>query len=382
MAPIVLGSVVIPLTEAIAVLIGVAGLAYRIHSILNNQTKRSELAQDFDRVGNYLDNASSQVPNASPEEVIKAHIRLGQLTRYLTTWQEGLERNSSDIAKEFLGKVNSLLDKTNRLSSDLSAQSSSNPISASLPLSTYNPPSPTVLPGRSTTPNDAVRDRANSALNRGKTPRNSKTPGISRGIIDGKTPDVPAWKPPPVVAPRPDDWDKLPDGNLPDSRPGNLYPIRVGNNSPMSQRKPRVVPARTAGSQSQQATNTSQPFCNENPWTKILRDLLQQLGEGIGQEELEDIINKGGKAFEEAFKAREEAIRKDPNFDRGMPDLKKTLQGVVGKGQEDLKKTLEGQKLLKNLERYYYWSKDPGFTYDILKRRPIPGGRQDPLYQC
>jgi hypothetical protein len=348
-APIVLGAVVIPLGEALAVLAGVLYLSYQIHQTLNDPDKRFKLDRTLSQVGDELGKSLDWLPTVSMGDINEAHRRLGKIRDSLTAWQEGLQRNGSQLAQEYLTKVNNLIGQVDNLSNALVEKANNqNNQPAPTPSSTYNPPTPTVLPGTTLTPNDRVRDQAIQAIKpTGKpkptTQRKPRSGDIIPGLPNSDPPltpssdsgGTPGYEPSPTTQLDPFGDPIGTNPTVPPGSPGGYVPqpkqsigIQDIHGNPSNTNNTSRARTRTIPRSSSPASAASQPFCQENPWNKILRDLLKELGEGIGQEELENIIEKGGKAFDEALKAREEAIRKDPNFDKGLPDLKKILEDV------------------------------------------------------
>jgi hypothetical protein len=368
------------IAENSGVILTVAGsvsLAYILTRPKNQQDINSSLAnlnQAIGQVGNQV--ASMSTPVAT--EVLK---QLDQTRQQLKSFQEKLALIDKvlPIAKEYLGKVTRLLQKLDQVSSNLSNKVRANPlnIDPAVP-STY---SDTFTPGFPASPNvdSGVRDRGTREVQRQIPPVSWPKPNPAPSkppITRDQGQPVPApipipdgvqWSPigkePKFPIPQP--WDvplKLPkvpgDRHIsqsggprlvPNDTPFGPHPIDNPNpfGDVFAQTKP--VPRARPISRAKPKVDTNQPGCKDpNSWSEKFKQFLEYAIDQLGQELIQTMADRAGEVFEKAFAARDEAIRKNPDFDKGKPDLKKTLEDSIGKEYDKL-----SSQTKKDLNEYY-----------------------------
>jgi hypothetical protein len=334
---------------AILTVAGSVGLAYILTRPENQRAINSSLSNLSQAIGQ----VENQVANLTVSAAIEALKQLDQTKQQLKSFQEKLVLIDKvlPIAKEYLGKVTRLLQKLDQVSSNLSDKVTANPlnIDPAVPFTFRDTPTSDVR----AVPNvdSGVRDRGTREVQRQMPPvswpnpnpapsnRPTSRDGGSPVQIPPLTPsnDYEVWRPRnnnDHVGKRPGDLQMLPDGTP---------PIQV-------LKKPRTVPPRTTTRErAKPEADTNQPGCKDpNSWSEKFKQFLEYAIDQLGQELIQTMADRAGEVFEKAFKARDEAVRKNPDFDKGKPDLKKTLEDSIGKEYSKL-----NPKTKKDLGEYY-----------------------------
>jgi hypothetical protein len=135
--------------------------------------------------------------------------------------------------------------------------------------------------------------------------------------------------------------------------------------------KDKTVPGTRPTSRTKPKTDTNQPGCKDpNSWSEKFKRFLEQAIDELGQELIQTMADRAGEVFEKAFAARDEAKRKNPDFDKGKPDLKKTLEDSIGKEFDKL-----SPQTKKDLKEYYDINGQKDGSYRLSRHK---GRANDP----
>jgi hypothetical protein len=211
---------------------------------------------------------------------------------------------------------------------------------------------------------------------RNTNPGISSVPSNDTGLPNfGQTPRLTSWGDNTV----PDGFSIPPTPSRPKPRTNTatpVYSVSQETNLPLWDVGSSASPA-IPHTQEEAPTDTNQPRCQEpDSWIETFKQLLkefgEELGEELGQQAIEDMSDRAGKKFQEAFEARAEAIRRNPDFDKGKPDLAELMKKVIGKKYSDL-----SPDVISDLKKYYDVANNPdGST--TLSRQNGRGGGKDP----
>jgi hypothetical protein len=359
----------------ILTVVGSASLLY----ILSDPKNKQDVDRSLALVSAALGQVRRQVDSINISAAIEAQRQLGYAREQLNSFREKLELiQVVPIARQYLNKVNQLIQKLDQVNGNLSNRIQTNPLNVSQPEPfTYTPrhtPDFPAVPAPDRIP-DFVKDvlQPLSPVYWPKPipiPSNLPTappPAREQPLPPEQLylPFPPEPQPPfPIEAkPFPDgiDWgsaDKLPlnepapqpDGirQLPNDTPFGFPPISQA--VPRERARPRDI--------------TNLPGCKDpDSWGEKFKQFLEYAIDELGQELIQTIADRAGEVFEKAFAARDEAVRNNPDFDKGKPDLKKTLEDSIGKEYDKL-----SPKTKADLNAYYNVKPQPDGR-DVASRK-------------
>jgi hypothetical protein len=336
-------------SAAILAVVGTAGLAYILTRPENQRAINSSLSNLSQAIGQ----VENQVANLAVPAAIEALKQLDQTKQQLKSFQEKLALIDKvlPIAKEYLGKVTRLLQKLDQVSSNLSDKVRANPLNTdpAVPSTYSNTPTPSfpAVPDV----DSGVRDRGTREVQRQMPPVSWPKPNpVPSNRPTSRDGGNPVQIPPLTPSNDYEVWRPRNNNDQVGKRPGDLQMVPDGTPPIQVLKKPRTVPPRTTTRErAKPKTDTNQPGCKDpNSWSEKFKQFLEHAIDQLGQELIQTIADRAGEVFEKAFKARDEAVRKNPDFDKGKPDLKKTLEDSIGKEYDKL-----SAKTKEDLSKYY-----------------------------
>jgi hypothetical protein len=399
--------------EVLAIAGGISLLiaAKQMNDFLANPDNARRLNLELERVGEKLGEMATlgAVGAASTESAAKALEGLRESRRHLEVLSKQLH-GTAEAGQQLLNKVTGLLNQIDSLTADLSTQvqsGQSSPSEPTAPATTPSPPIPLDLP---LTPIDnQVGDRARRELQRTEPVPSSgrwwesivlRGPSATRPSTT-HYPSSPTGSP--IIL---ETFGGVPANEVPIQQDLNQTRDIINRTNPpwMGGRAPTHISnipvtttsqpgdwtgsnAQTGGrSRTRQRTRTRSeaptdiaqpPQCPEpGSWIETFKQLLkefgEEIGEELGQQAIEDMSNRAGKQFQEAFEARAEAIRRNPNFDKDKPDLAALMKQVIGKKYSDL-----SPDVVRDLKKYYEVVNNPDGSIK-LNRHKGHGGGKDP----
>jgi hypothetical protein len=402
--------------EVLAIAGGISLLiaAKQINDFLANPDNARRLNFELENIGEKLGEMAKPgaVGAASTESAAKALEGLRESRRHLEVLGKQLQ-GTAEVGQQLLNKVTGLLNQIDNLTADLSTQVQLGPVSVAEP-----PPSvPPVIPAYQAPPiSPTMPDISDFGRRELAKPlpipingtefwrdlrfptQTSTHPSPDRPLIPHPTlilpndfgqgsttpPKEPSRTAPPPSLPIPT-WRKPNYGRIPDPRTVRPLPSDglslpdFSNVQPLPSSDATGFPRSPAIPQeiTQAPTDTNQPRCQEpDSWIETFKQLLkefgEELGEELGQQAIEDMSDRAGKQFQEAFEARAEAIRRNPNFDKDKPDLAALMKQVIGKKYSDL-----SPDVVRDLKKYYEVVNNPDGSIK-LNRHKGHGGGKDP----
>jgi hypothetical protein len=384
----------------IAAVTGTVGAVALGSYLASDPKNRQAVISSLGKINEAVGQVGNQIVNMSIPAANEALKQLDQTRQQLKAFQEKLLLidKALPIAKEFLGKVTRLLQKIDQVSGNLSDRVKVNPGNIDSPIPpTYSdspvreipvvrdvgssfenfvplpqektpPPfsssKPTPTPSNPPISNRQDRVKPNPAPVYYDDPLN---PPISTGFPESPSFDRTPWVPAnrtPIQRPISPSGDRT---LLPNNTPINVNPIDFPNTNTSTKPVTKVKPI----SRTKPKVDTNQPGCKDpNSWSEKFKQFLEFAIDQLGQELIQTMADRAGEVFNKAFAARDEAKRKNPDFDKGKPDLKKTLENSIGKEFDKLSPQTQ-----KDLREYYRISPQPDGR-NVISR--IPGRGSDP----
>jgi hypothetical protein len=400
--------------EVLAIAGGISLLiaAKQMNDFLANPDNARRLNLELERVGEKLGEMATlgAVGAASTESAAKALEGLRESRRHLEVLSKQLQ-GTAEVGQQLLNKVTGLLNQIDSLTADLSTQVQSGQSSPSEPTAPATTPSPPIPLDPPLTPIDnQVGDRARRELQRTEPVPSSgrwwesivlRDPSATRPSTT-HYPSSPTGSP--IIL---ETFGGVPANEVPIQQDLNGTRDIINRTNPpwMGGRAPTHIsnipvtttsqPGDWTGSNTQTGgrsrtrqrtqtrteapTDTAQPpQCPEpGSWIETFKQLLkefgEELGEELGQQAIEYMSDRAGKKFQEAFEARAEAIRRNPDFDKDKPDLATLMNQVIGKKYSDL-----SLDVISNLKAYYIVKTDKQDGTITLARPSGQGSGQDP----